>query len=164
VAVPRVAGLSDSSSSNFERPRTTSSCRGAHSHGSPSPPAPVAAPGSVRFGPGLGSATSRRRRGRRPFLGGRGTTDDVADLGVEFRVSRELERLGPPRLQSPFAPHLRHSDVAHLSSAANRRRPVRHAETLRRRRQRRQHDLDLIEGLRATRTGPVIEGVNTALP
>ena len=79
--------------------------------------------------------------------------DDVGDLGDQFGVGGELERLHPPRL---------HPVLAARSAAPSRRRsfrcvgeqpgrPVRDPELLRRRRQRRGEDLRPIHRPRPTR-------------
>jgi hypothetical protein len=63
--------------------------------------------------------------------------DDVAKLGFQLGIGGELERLDAPRLQVPVFPHLRHRDVADAQLPGQQPgRPVRHAESLRRRFQR----------------------------
>ena len=88
--------------------------------------------------------------------------DDVADLGLQLRVGGELERLAPPRLQTPFAPdprdpHVRDPRPDRSVIGQQPRGPVRDPEPLRRRLQRRQHHRDLIHLRRAPRLGPVIQ-------
>jgi hypothetical protein len=39
--------------------------------------------------------------------------DDVADLSLQPRIGGELEALGPPRLQAPLPPHVRHLHIRH---------------------------------------------------
>ena len=57
--------------------------------------------------------------------------DHVADLGLQFRVGGELERLDPPGLQVPAAPDPRHRREADAQLRGQQpARPVRHPEPL----------------------------------
>ena len=90
--------------------------------------------------------------------------DHVADLGLEFRIGGELERLDPPGLQVPAAPDPRHRREADPQLRAQQpARPVRHPEPLRRRGQRRHHHLGFVYPPRPTRTLAVLQRTQPAL-
>jgi hypothetical protein len=84
---------------------------------------------------------------------------DVADLGLQLRVGRELERLPSPRLQAPLAPDPSDPHIRDPAQVIGKQpaRPVRHAQLLRRRLQRREHDRDLVDLSWSTRFGPVAQ-------
>ena len=83
---------------------------------------------------------------------------DVADLGFQLRVGGELEALRPPRLQSPFPPHVRDLDVGDAQLGGQQPgRPVRHSQPPGRRLQGGQHDGHIIGGPRLARPGPVLQ-------
>ena len=83
---------------------------------------------------------------------------DVADLGLQLRVGGELEALRPPRLQPPFAPHVRDLDVGDAQLGGQQPgRPVRHSQPLRRRLQGGQHDRHIIDDPRLARLRPVLQ-------
>ena len=66
-------------------------------------------------------------------------------LASSSRVGGELERLGPPRLQPPLPPTSATVMLQAQIVGQQPGRPVRHPQPLRRRLQRRHHDLDLVD-------------------
>jgi hypothetical protein len=79
-------------------------------------------------------------------------------FALQLRVGGELERLGPPRLQTPPAPDLRHPHVRDTQLVGQQSgRPVGDPQPVRRKFQRGQHDRHLAHPLRPARLRPVLQ-------
>lgn len=84
-------------------------------------------------------------------------------LASSWGSVEKLERLGPPRLQPPLPPHVRHGNVRDPQLMGQQAaRPVGHAQMLRWFLQGGQHDRHLVQLLRTTRPGPVVQGPDPA--
>ena len=90
--------------------------------------------------------------------------DDVVDLGDQFGVGGEFERLGPPRLDPVLAPGLGHRRETDPQLVGQQpRTPMRDTKFRRRRPQRRGDDLAVIQGARSTRSRTIDQPANPEL-